>query len=174
MKKILIVEEQIPEISENNHRIMVKKSKTIIKDNKYFNEKFTSKLDAPFKYYLEEWEVLSKQEKRIQLICSNDGGPLRPVHIITELRPKNGVKALFQSEKMLVLKIQNGSFEMTKNSIDERGEIKTNVLKVGDYMSFSDIKTQLDFSFESMVESLERNYEKFINNGYFSPIWSIV
>jgi len=177
MKKILILDSDNSGL-DPTRRVIIKKNKTIIKDRDlYDNKDFLQTMrdkDIPYSFYLEEWEVLDSSTGRIQLICANDGSPLRPVHIISETRPNNGVKALFQSEKMIIFKIQNGSFEICKYYIDENGNIISNVLTVGEYNSFNDIKNKVDKNFSSVIESLDRNYNNFIDSGYLSPIWSIL
>jgi hypothetical protein len=137
VKKILIVNAELDrDIFKNNKRVLFKKDKTIIKDFNYFNDEnffsYLRKFDISYSFMIEEWEVLN--DDKIQIIMANDGSPLRPVHIITDTKPKNGSKALFQSELMIILKISGGLFEISKNYIKDN-EIVSNVIKVGNYNS---------------------------------------
>lgn len=176
MKKIMIVEKELTNLNQDNKRIIFKKNKTIIKDKKYLDDiEFIDKLKKErikFKQFLEEWEV--RNEDRIQLLCANDGSPLRAVHIISDLHPNGGVKALFQSEKIIILKISLGNFELSKNYINEAGEICSNVLKTGKFLNLSDIREQISENFHPMLNSLIRNYEKFNEEGYLSPFYAAI
>jgi len=201
MKKILVVEQRLDWLKDKdpyNKRIILKRNITIIKDLRYLeNENFIvdTLSDAQYKWYIEEWEVMNKD--RIQLICANDGSKLRAVHIVTSTTPKDGVKALFQSEKMLILKMANGVFEFSKNSINTEGIIREDVIQVGTYNAdlnkkeidgnsvdgsvttqpFEDIKMKLTNSrkgCDNMMDSLIENYEKFKNDGYLAPIYASV
>jgi hypothetical protein len=166
MKAILIINEELKEL-ENNKYIKHKKNKTIIKDNNYFKEEFFSKYD--YKFYLEEWEIWN--EEKLQVCFSNNGYPLRPVHIIDTENQTNGVKALFQTEKMLILRASNGIFEITKNVIDEVGDINSSVLVMGPYKEIKDIGKKLDSNLKLMFDTVLNNITKYNEVGYLAPIY---
>jgi hypothetical protein len=171
MKKILIVEKEIPEIKSK--KVIIKKNKTIIKDlNIIEDENFLGNLvqeGIPYKFMVEEWEVMNTE--RIQLVMANDGSQLRPIHICSDLYPKNGIKALFQSEKMLIIRAQNGIYEISKNVIREDNTVFTNVIKIGNFSKFEDIKNQIESNFQPAVESLIKKYDKYLKDGYLSAVW---
>ena len=173
MKKILIVDANL-ELPPNK-RVIIKKNKTIIKDfNIYDDPSFIQNLEmnnTPYNFYIEDWEVMD--DNRIQIICGNDGSPLRPVHIISDVVPKNGVKALFQSERMVIMKIQNEMFEITKNFIED-GKIVNNVIYTGEFEYLTDMYKTVSENFHPMIDALVKNYEKYRENGYLSPIWSVL
>jgi hypothetical protein len=171
LKKILIVESEL-NIQPPNKRIILKKNKTIIKDRNYFDDPvFVSTLsDHDYNFYLEEWEVVS--DEKVQVIMSNNGKQLRPVHIIDSTRPSNGVKALFQSEKMVVFKLTDNSWELVKNFVSSTGEIETSVLFMDDFKSFTDIKRQVDPKFLPVIEQVESKSEEYKNSSYMAPLWA--
>ncbi len=176
MKKILIVERELQGKLPENKRIMFKKNKTIIKDNKILDDdqkildifKENSIGINDYSWYLEEWEVFN--EIKVQLICGNSGTRLRPVHIISSLSPRNGAKALFQSKKLVVFKMQDGVFELSKNVVDDGGNTEVNVLCVGEYTSILQVKSKLGSDYLPMINSYIKNKGEFLNN-YLSPIW---
>ena len=200
MKKILVVDKRLDWLKDkdpHNKRIILKRNITIIKDLRYIdNPSFISEVseEASCKWYIEEWEVMN--DDRIQLICANDGSRLRAVHIVSSTTPKDGVKALFQSEKMLILKLSGGLFEFSKNSINADGEIREDVIQVGKYNPdvsteidgnvkgnvttttlFNDIKLKLVSARKGcyvMIDSLIENHDKFKEDGYLAPIYASV
>lgn len=175
MKKILIVAEEIRELAENNSRIIIKKDKTIIKDRNIFdNKEFLSKYKGKYKYFLEEWEICTKN--KIQIICSNNGTQLRPIHIKTDLFPEKGDKALFQSEKMIIIKLSTETklYEICKYSINEQGEIFNNVIHIGRFEELKDCKKDIPDIFRPIIDCIDKNYKKYLTDGYLAPIYANV
>lgn len=169
MKKILIVDKELHELKENN-RVVIKKGKTIIKDFCYFKKSFINELKRKgisYSWFLEEWEVFT--DEKIQVLCANDGSPLRPVHIVSSTNPHNGAIALFQSEKIIKLLIQNNTFELSKNFIVD-DEDKIEIIKVGLFDKFIDIKNQLPSEYIPMINSILKNKDEY-KNAYLSPFW---
>ena len=116
---------------------------------------------------MEEWEILN--ENKIQLVVANNGDPIRPVHIVSDLNPRNGAKALFQSEKIIIIRISKGMYEISKNSIDENGEITSNILSMGNYTALSDIN--FGENFNHILKRLNDVYAQYKGGNYLSPIW---
>jgi len=164
MRKILIINKEMPELSKDPF-IKIKKNKTIIKNYNLMTSEFCA--DKQYKFFLEEWEVWNKD--RIQICLSNNGDSLKPVHIIDD--QKNGIKCLFQTEKLLILKASNGIYELTKNTIDQRGFITTSCISVGKYNNFEDIKDKLDKQFHDMLYTVIMRMEKYKEEGYLSPLY---
>jgi hypothetical protein len=166
MKKILIVNSVLNELNHNKN-IIIKKNKTIIKDESLM--KMWDKIES--KYLLEEWEYCRKNE--IQVICANNGDKLRPVHIITDLCPNNGVKALFQGEKLITIRISldNKICEICKNIIDENNEMIQNVILITKFNGFDTIIKESPPNFIEIIKYVGKNYEKCTRGEYLSPLW---
>jgi hypothetical protein len=178
MKRILIVNKELDDNYindiENNRRIIVKKNKTIIKDFNYFKNDFISRLNyenIDYNFFIEEWEVLND---KIQVVVSNDGSPMRPVHIKADLKPKDGAKALFQSEKMIIIKISHGLFEISKNIIGKNEQIESTIIKIGNYTTINDIMN--DKSLDTFKDVFKAIIDKIGNykEHYYAPIWAII
>jgi hypothetical protein len=93
--------------------------------------------------------------------------------------PKNGIKALFQTEKMVTFNIDHQDFELAKHSIGDEGIIKTDVLLVGvldrtvSYQDLFEKVGEVGENFVPMVKSFYRMYvEKLVDGFYDEPIWS--
>ena len=179
MKKILIIDRELRGVlPENNKRIIFKKNKTIIKDNTILKDpellfnviaNSISGFDKEeLNWYLEDWEVMN--DEKTQIVCANNGIKLRPVHIISALDPRNGAKALFQSKKLVILKMQDGVFELSKSTITDNGEIDVNVLSVGEYTNTLDIKQKIGPEYYPMLNSYIKN-EKEFRTSYMAPLW---
>jgi hypothetical protein len=165
MKPILMIMGEI-DLPETN-LIKIKKNRTIIKDRRYFKGSFYS--EHNYKFLLEEWEVWN--ESRLQICLSNNGFPLRPVHIVDIEKQKDGISALFQTEKMLVLRCGKGVFELSKNKIDDYGNVDTTVLQVGSYNTYSDIRQKLDAQFHTMMDEVLTKINKYNTIGYVTPLY---
>jgi hypothetical protein len=203
MKKILVINKRLDDFKNsecNNKRIILKKNITIIKDLRFLeNNNFIEDItkDVSYKWYIEEWEVMN--DNRIQMVCANDGSKLRAVHVVTSLTPRDGVKALFQSEKMLILKMANGVYEFSKNVINTNGEIREDVLNVGTYKQswfneckdidgntngkikiskpFENIKGKLrkfNDGCGQMIDSLIKNHDLYRKSGYLAPLYATI
>jgi hypothetical protein len=160
MKKIVIIDTELHEI-KNEKNIIIKKNKTIIKNLKFMNNLFLN--NYSYKWLLEEWEYIDNN--RIQLIFSNDGSKLKPVHIIANNNV--GPKALFQTEKMLCLRIQNNMFELSKYSIDEQGIINSSVIQMGNFININELEKVSLYK-----EPIKHLIEKINNNNYSTPIYA--
>lgn len=165
MKPILMIMGEI-DLPETN-LIKIKKNRTLIKDHRYFKESFYNQYD--YKFLLEEWEVWN--EERLQICLSNNGYPLRPVHIVSIEKQKDGISALFQTEKMLVLRAGRGVFELSKNKIDNYGNVDSTVILIGKYNEYSEIKQKLDVQFHSMMDEVLSKIIKYKKIGYVTPLY---
>ena len=169
MKKILIVNKELPELKDNS-RVVIKKNKTIIKDRNYFNNEFTMTLDREgieFSYCFEEWEVWDGN--RLQLVSANNGKELKPVHIVNLDRIKNGVRALFQSETMSILEIKGDDFKLTKNVLDSQGKETITTLASARFSKLDEIRFLIPKNFTDMILTIIDRKNKYIREGYLSP-----
>jgi len=170
IKKILIVDKQLPEY-KYDPLFVLKKYKTIVKNSEYFNQEFLDSVETSFKWLLESWEVLS--ENKISLLCAQDGSRLKSVHVISHKTPLNGSKVLFQTEKLMIIKIANGIFDISKHSIDTRGKISTEVIMVDNYKTLEDIKLKAPNDLEEILGALIEKHDEYLKE-YSSPIYAIV
>lgn len=181
MKKILVIQAELKELFNygSPHKIIFKKNKTIVKDLRILSRKQTydylSEKQIPYKFLLEEWEFDNSEET--QVLFANDGNPLRPVHIIESgVQKEKGIHALFQSERILILKISHNKhlFEITKNTINDKGKIFTEVLKIGKFNIFNDIIKQTPDNFHNVIYEVEKycNSDRSKTIIYGNPSWN--
>lgn len=170
MKKILIIKKELHEY-EGNVKVLIKKNKTICKDYTLMNELKEKYINYKPQYFLEEWEIWN--DEKLQICFANDGSPLRPIHIICDSSIKRGPKALFQTEKIIVMKISKGVFEITKYQIDENGIIKRNLIQIGNYNMYIDIEGKINEQFKNVIEVIIDKYNNYYKNGYLSPFYYI-
>lgn len=180
MKRVLVVKENLKFNDKYNlplsKRIIYKKSVTLIKDNKFLNKQFIQRLiddGIQFEMLMEEWEVFNQD--KIQVCTNMIGERISPVHTIVE--PKdNGIKALFQQERMITVTINNfedtSELVITKYKIDDDLRLKHYVLCKKIFISFDD--KDIEKKWQNVLSEMKEGVKEIKERGYYYPIYSII
>lgn len=174
MKRLLLINEdlqcndlfKLPE-----ERVLYKKNKTLVKDGKLINKKFTEQLDEhniKWKLLMEEWEVFNQD--RIQVCMGPDNQMLKPIHVISYPKP-DGIKALFQQDKMTTVSVSNEEITITKYYLKEY-ELKYNIILKSPFKGWdSDIIPE---EFRPVVKIIESNLNNIrMSNNYDILLYGI-